>query len=270
MENIDYIYLINLDQRPERWVNCMNQLTRYGISPERFPGIYGWTLSPRELNGMALTFQHGMWTGPEYVMHFPLNGDGTPEWAYLTGASYGKGCFSGWTVMGTLGCSLSHLSVLNDAYQSGYRTIWVMEDDIDVREDPHQLSQLIQELDTLAGPDGWDVFYTDYDALAVDPNKSEIPIYYWRPDMPYRDMRFLVEHRDVSEHITKVGGRIRQHSVIYRRCGMERILNFYREYGNFLPFDTEIALIPGIRLYTSKKNIVSVHEADSDTRIRHF
>lgn len=273
IENVDHIYLINLDQRPERWSNCLTQLLPYGILPERFPGIYGWTLSPAELNGMALIFQPGMWTGPEYVMHFPLDGDGTPQWAYLSEAFYGKGCFSGWTVKGTIGCSLSHLSVLNDAYHSGYETIWVMEDDIEVREDPRQLSYLIKELDSLVGHDGWDAFYTDYDALVVDPNKdllSEIPIYYWRPDMPYRDIRFLAAHYNVGEHFTKVGSRIRQHSVIYSRHGIEKILNFYRIHGNFLPYDTEIALIPGIRLYTSRKNIVSVREVDSDTRDRHF
>lgn len=273
MENIDYIYLINLDQRPERWRNSINQLMRYDIYPERFPGIYGWSLSPYELNAMALTFQHGMWTGPESVMHFRLDGDGTPEWIYLSGDCYGKGCFSGWTVKGTIGCTLSHLSVLNDAYLSGYEVIWVLEDDFIVIEDPHQLSFLVDELNTSLGKDGWDVFYTDYDAFTVDPNRdllSQIPIFYWRPDMPGRDMRFLAEISHLGNHFTKIGSRMRLHSTIYSRCGIEKILAFYRRHGNFLPFDTEIALIPGIRLYTSRKNIVSVHEVDSDTRARYF
>lgn len=273
MENIDYIYLINLDLRPERWANCLDQLIPYGIFPERFPGIYGWALSPAELNGIALTFQSGMWTGKESVMHFPLDGDGIPQWVYLSGAFNGKGCFSGWTVKGTIGCSLAHLSVLKDAYDSGYDTIWVMEDDIFIWEDPHQLSDLIKELDTLVGPNEWDAFYTDQNLLVVDPNKdiySEIPALYWRPDMPYRDVRFLAEHHDVGEHFIKIGSRMRQHSVIYRRRGIEKILNFYRDHGNFLPYDNEIALIPGIQLYTSRKNIVSAREVTSDTRTHYF
>lgn len=273
MENVDYIYLINLDLRPERWVNCLNQLLPYGIFPERFPGIYGWSLSPSVLNDMALQFQHGMWTGVEAVMHFPLDGDGTPQWVYLSGAFYGKGCFSGWSVKGSFGCTLSHLSVLKDAYDSGYNTIWVMEDDIAIYEDPHQLTHLIQELDALVGPDGWDVLYTDYNLMVVDKTKdirSQIPGLYWRPDMPYLDVLFLAEHQDAGEKFMKIGSRMRNHSMIYRRCGIEKILKFYQTHNTFLAYDNEIALIPGIRLYTLKNHIVSYIETTSDTRDRYF
>ena len=267
MRQIDYIYLINLDQRPERWVKCLNQLIPYDICPERFPGIYGWSISPVELNGMALTFQPGMWTGPESVMHFPLHEDGTPRWAWLSEAFYGRGCFSGWTVKGTIGCSLSHFSVLKDAYDCGYKTVWVLEDDFVIHSDPHQLSDLIEELDGLVGADGWDVLYTDYSVLSAD---GEIPAFYWRPDMPYRNVKFLAEHQDLGEHFIKIGSRMRLHSTIYSRSGIERIVHFYQTRGNFLPFDCEIALIPGIRLFTLKQDIVSVREETSDTRARYF
>ncbi len=273
MKNIDYIYLINLDQRPEKWANCLDQLLPYGILPERFPGIYGWSLSPAVLNDMAVKFQHGMWTGKESVMHFPMDGDGTPQWVFLSGAFYGKGCLSGWTVKGTLGCTLSHLSILKDAYDSGYNTIWIMEDDIAVYEDPHILSDLIEELDQLVGQGGWDALYTDYNFLAVDKSKdlsSQIPSLYWRPDMPYLDVRFLADYTELGEKFVKIGSRMRNHSIIYSRSGIERIVNFYKARNNFLPFDNEIALIPGIRLYTLKKAIVSFNETTSDTRSRYF
>jgi GR25 family glycosyltransferase involved in LPS biosynthesis len=273
MENIDYIYLINLDQRPEKWISCLNQLIPYGIFPERFPGIYGWTLSPAVLNEISVQFQHGMWTGKEAVMHFPLDGDGSPQWVFLSGAFNGKGCFSGTTVIGTIGCSLAHLSVLKDAYDSDYKTIWVMEDDIAIYEDPHQLSDLILELESLVGPNGWDVLYTDYNFLYIDPNQdlsSQIPERYWRPDMPYLDVRFVGQHQDVGENFMKIGSRMRNHSMIYSRSGIEKIVNFYRTHNNFLPYDNEIALIPGIRLYTLKRPIVSFNEVTSDTRDRYF
>jgi GR25 family glycosyltransferase involved in LPS biosynthesis len=275
MSNIDYIYLINLDKRPERWNRCLEQLIPYGIFPERFPAIYGWSLTPEILNKMSVRFVPGMWSGRESVMHFPPEGDGSPQWVWISEAFYGKCCFSGWTVKGTIGCSLSHFSVLKDAYDSGYETIWVMEDDIWIPSDPHELSDLIEELDQLVGHDEWDVLYTDLNYLVVDPTKdidAEIPVFYWRPDMPNRDVRFLAEHQNVGEHFMKIGSRMRQHSVIYRRCGIEKILKFYEERGNFLPYDTEIALIPEIRLYTLKKNIVTIppNEVLSDTRGRYF
>lgn len=272
MRNIDYIYLINLDQRPEKWQNSINQLLPYGIFPERFPGIYGWKLTPEELNEMALKFEPGMWTGRETVMHFPPDGNGTPQWIHLNDSCYGKSVFSGWTVKGTIGCSLSHLSILQDAYNAGYETIWIMEDDIRVLEDPHQLSDRVDELNSLVGSSGWDALYTDFECLSVDREKDlalQVP-WMWRPDMPYRDIHFLAEHTDLNENFLKIGSRIRAHSIIYSRAGIEKILKFYRMSNNFLPYDCEIALIPDIQLYVVKKPIVSFHEVTTDTRYKYF
>ena len=65
---------------------------------------------------------------------------------------------------GTIGIVLSHLSVLQDALDSGYDTIWVMEDDIQIIRNPRKLSKLIAKLDALVGKNGWDVLYTDQDS----------------------------------------------------------------------------------------------------------
>src|SRR5207237_6605093 len=78
-------------------------------------------------------------------------------------AEGGKTYFVHCMALGAIGCSLSHISVLQDAYDSGYETIWVMEDDVEVLDDPHRLSDLVSELDTLVGPDRWDVLFTDVD-----------------------------------------------------------------------------------------------------------
>ena len=64
---------------------------------------------------------------------------------------------------GEIGIALSHLSVLQDAYDSGYETIWVMEDDIKIVSDPNMLSELIGELDVLLGKGNWDILFTDQD-----------------------------------------------------------------------------------------------------------
>jgi hypothetical protein len=272
IRNVDYVYLINLDRRPEKWDQSIRELLPWGIMPERFPGIYGWSLTPAELADIGMKFQHGMWTGRESVMHFPIDGDGSYQMVFLSGAFYGKAVFSGWTVKGTIGCSLAHLSALKDAYDSGYETIWIMEDDIVVKKDPHTLSDLIDELDALVGVNEWDVLYTDFDYLVVDKTKdlqSQIPLM-WRPDMPYRDIQFLAEHFDVSEKFMKIGSRMRAHSIIYRRSGIEKILAFYKDHDNFLPYDNELALIPGIKMYVVKEPIVTFHEVSSDTRYKHF
>ncbi len=271
-KGIDFVYMINLDQRPERWRDATALLAKYTIFPQRFPGIYGWTIPPKVLNDMAVTFERGMWVGKEYVMFFPPEGDGTPQFIWLNETAYGKGVFSGWTVKGTIGCSLSHLSVLKDAYDSGYETVWVLEDDIAIIQDPHLLSDRIEEMDALVGRGNWDVLYTDADALVVDLTRDiapQIPMM-WRPDMPFLDVRFLAEHHDISDRLKKIGSRMRAHSIIYRRCGIEKILSFYRENNNFLPYDQELALVPDIQTYVVKDSIVSVKEVTTDTRYQNF
>ncbi len=272
VDEIDYIYLINLDQRTERWENCVNQLLPYGIFPQRVSGIYGWTIPVHVLNDISLKFELGMATGNEPVMYFPPEGNGSPQFIYLTSLDIGKSVFSGWTVKGTIGCSLTHLSILKDAYESGYNTIWILEDDIVILEDPHQLSGLITELDALLGDNQWDVLYTDYDRLVIDPSKNVITQFsmYWRPDMPFLDVEFLAEYQHLNEKFTKIGARMRAHSMIYRRCGIKKILDFYEEHNNFLPYDTELCLVPNIQTYVLRKDIVSVHETNSDTRYKHF
>jgi hypothetical protein len=42
LRNIDFIYMINLDQRPEKWKLSVDQLAPYGITPCRFSAVNGW------------------------------------------------------------------------------------------------------------------------------------------------------------------------------------------------------------------------------------
>ncbi len=44
MANIDFIYLINLDERPEKLQGCLDILAPYGIHVCRFSAINGWNL----------------------------------------------------------------------------------------------------------------------------------------------------------------------------------------------------------------------------------
>jgi glycosyl transferase family 25 len=272
IKNIDYVYVINLDERTERWVHSLKQLVPYGVIPQRFSAIYGWTLTPDVLNDIGLVFRHGMWTGKENVMVFPPEKNGAWDFRFLTEALYGWSCFSGWTVKGTIGCSLSHFSVLKDAWESGYQTIWILEDDFQIVDDPHKLSFLLEELSQLVGADGWDVLYTDNDCLQIDSARSledQFP-FLWRPDMPFRDIAPLCTHIDINDHFKKIGSRMRAHSIIYSRAGIDKIMRFYQTHGNFLPYDQELALIPGINMFVLKQTIVDAREVNSDTRNRYF
>jgi len=59
-KNIDFIYLINLDQRPEKYEQSISQLHPYGIYPYRFSAVNGWELSLEEINDVGVKFSPGM------------------------------------------------------------------------------------------------------------------------------------------------------------------------------------------------------------------
>ena len=45
IRNIDFIYMINLDERPEKFQTCIERLAPYEIDPYRFSAVNGWRLS---------------------------------------------------------------------------------------------------------------------------------------------------------------------------------------------------------------------------------
>src|SRR4029078_2424792 len=59
MRNIDFIYMINLDERPEKYACCISQLSMHGIHPYRFSAVNGWELSLEALNELGVKF--GPW-----------------------------------------------------------------------------------------------------------------------------------------------------------------------------------------------------------------
>jgi hypothetical protein len=157
MRNIDFIYTINLDKRPEKWQWTNQQLQPFGISPYRFSAVNGWELTLETINDLGVKFQQGMkggFLGTSYLDETfePIHGMIGNE-----GQTYFCHCMS----RGAIGCALSHLSIIKDALDSGYNTIWIMEDDIEIARDPRLLSDAITKLDYLVGKGNWDILFTD-------------------------------------------------------------------------------------------------------------
>ena len=166
IEKIDFIYLINLDKRSDRLIKSMGQFVRYAIHPHRFPAIHGWDLPQTTFDEIGTTVLPT--TIFDRPVHFsPVPGGARPY--CITPSCVGKTCVHHTMAAGALGVYLSHLSILADAYQSQYQTILVLEDDITVKEDPHRLTECIDKLDALAGPD-WDILYTDNDDCFTPSN----------------------------------------------------------------------------------------------------
>lgn len=262
LEGIDCIYLINLDQRPEKYRACCEQLETFSIKTHRFSAVNGWQIPLEALSELGVVF--GPWMqGEGFGTYYPPEDGGTPshEIVQTIGRTYFSHCMS----RGAIGIVLSHLSVLQDAYDSGYDTIWVMEDDIKIVRDPHLLSERIQELDGAVGREGWDILFTDQDTWGNDTKRIPCASYAWRPNFSPKNPHRFAQKESITPHLRRIGSRYGAYSMIVRRSGMRKILNFFKRYQIFLPYDMEYTQPDTIQLYTVLDDIVTTQiDAASD------
>lgn len=253
IKNIDFIYLINLDQRPEKYEHCIQELAPYSITPYRFSAVNGWELDVKDLNQLGIKYAPWMRKNLMGTCYLPEYGENFHhEVINVVGRNYFCHCLS----RGAIGILLSHLSILQDAYNSGYETIWVMEDDIQVLQNPHILSNFIEELDQLVGKKNWDILFTDRDTKNQAGHYVSCSAYALKPHFdPVNPNRFS-ECKNIGFNFRKIGARYGAYSMIIRRSGMEKILNFLKD-GLFLPYDMEYTLPDDIQLYTVQQDVVS-------------
>ena len=258
LKNIDYIYLINLEERPEKFCRCIEQLAPYGIIPHRFSAINGWKLSIEAFNELGVKYGSWMQNG---VMgtYYTEETEYTPQYEPIE--MPGKTYFGHRVFPGAIGVVLSHLSVLQHAYDSDFETIWVMEDDIEILKDPHLLPQLIDRLDSLVGEEGWDILFTDKDTKGRDGKVVPCDCYAWRPNFIPNDPKKFGQIKEISSEFRQIGARYGSYSMIIRRSGMKKLLNFIKQYQIFLPYDMEYTLPNDIRLFTVLDDLVTTYYA---------
>ncbi len=265
MRNIDFIYMINLDERPDRFEDCSNRLNPFGVYPYRFSAVNGWKLSLEVINDVGL--KYAPWIGSGLMgTYYYLDEDQTIQHAHEPIQKIGRTYFGHCVSRGAIAIVLSHLSVLQDALDSGYETIWVMEDDIEVIRDPRVIPELIDKLDALVGKGNWDILFTDRD---IRKRNGEYNPCYWaanRPNFTPWNPSIFAQRYAVSPDFQKIGARWGAHSMILRRSGMEKILHFIKVYRIFFPYDMDY-IFPtdmdgDIQLYTVFEAIVS-NQVDS-------
>ena len=258
MRNIDFIYMINLDYRPERFALAKKFLGEYGIEPYRFSAVNAKELTLEAISDVGLQFKSGM--APMLATTFVFDHGkimASSEFMQEQDKTY----FSRDVAIGAIGCTLSHLSILQDAYDRGYETIWVMEDDIEVLKDPHILSDLIDELDSIVGSDNWDVLFTDYDYRTGINEYRPASGAAKRPDMDNStEERFSKKYTEttiINANFRTIAARFGTSSMIIRRSGISKLLQFSKERNIYSPYDLENYLVPGIKRYGLRFDVVS-------------
>ena len=253
IENIDFIYVINLDERPEKYENTKRVLEPYGIYPYRFSAVNGWKLSDEAIDELGVQYQPGTPYGPIASVYRHVDGKEYMSFEIMSEEGVTYYCHS--LSRGAIGCILSHLSVLQDAYDSGYNTIWVMEDDIRVVSDPREISSLIGALDSLAPT--WDIFFTDNETKGGDGRQVFCGGIRPRPNFAYHGLSYYVERKQINADIIKLGLRFGAYSMVIRRSGIKKLLDYFKTYKLFFPYDMEYFFPPDIRLYACTRDIVT-------------
>lgn len=227
INKVDCVYVINLEHRSQKWIETRDVFNFYGIHPNRVTAINGWTLSKEDQQVLCGNYS------------LRLRG-------------------------GQIGCILSHLSTLQDAFRRGYRVIWVCEDDIQICENPHQLNDLISTLSEI-DPE-WDILYTDRDSR----NRSgEIVLSVtsdFRPDFPHKNLNYYIRREVVNKDLIKINQRFGAYSLILSKRGVEKILRHFIDNYLWTAYDIDIHYTPEIRQYCISRDLVSVNwKQPSDT-----
>jgi GR25 family glycosyltransferase involved in LPS biosynthesis len=216
IDGIDGIYVINLDHRPENWHRLEPILHYNNIEASRFSAVFG---SDFDIH-TARTFC-AKYLGP-----------------------------------GQLGCMLSHLSVYHDGLKRGLKTIWVMEDDVQIDRDPHVITGLIEKL-TAVDPE-WDILYTDLDAtiwrgrldapeeVCITVRSEALPL---DKELPY-ELDYYTYRKDVTGEIRLIRSRYGTYSMIVSDRGMKKLIDHFTTGEDILwPYDIEIHYTPNLRQY---------------------
>lgn len=251
LSGIDRIYLLNLDHRTDRLQKSLERLDKYGLVPQRVPAVYGKKLQAEAFNAVGFKYLLGM--EQDWVHDFTQSGKSEIE--YLRKEVHGQVFFSKYTSRGAVGCALSHISAIKDGYDSGCETIWILEDDFDIKENPHLLSSLMYQLDEITNRD-WDILYTNLDLYPEKDIEIELE-WQWRPDIATLDPSVCPKRTIINDQFTKVSYRSWAYSYILRRSGMKKMLDYFNTHHIFLPIDHEISLVPGMQIYCSRKTIVT-------------
>ena len=255
ISGIDYIYVINLDHRRQKYQETMDQFAPYGIVPYRFSAVNGWKMPIEDLWDVSLVFKKGMrpggmgtvyrlYNGKEYQSHEVVEEEGTPYLCH---------CAS----RGAIGCILSHLTVMKDALDSNYEVVWICEDDIEVVRDPNILSQYIKDLDRIVGRDNWDLLFTFRDYRG--PGGEYFAPYgaNYRPNIDTRCQEQFNINKPISNDLRQVGSRFGTQSMIWTKKGIQKALEYYEKYKIFVPYDLDLVLIPGIKIYSVIEDVVT-------------
>lgn len=238
LNEIDCIYVLNLEKRSEKWEDTQEVFKPYQLGLTRFIGIDGWSI-PSDV-------QAHFWEEQKDA----LIDDGQTLYSLPK-----SGFFSG-----NLGSTLSHLSILQDAYDRGYQVIWLLEDDVSIKKDPHLLDETIQRLNAV--DPSWDLLYTDLQrekSPATNEQDTSKPSLtkICRKNQQIMPTHWYFQKKDIDAEFEEVRLRYGFYSVLLSRSGIKKILDYYKHVTLYCSFDLDVHFVENLHKYALKDPIVT-------------
>ena len=170
---IDKVFVINLDKDKERLLEMDKQLRQAKIPYQRFPAILGSEVS----NDPRLT---------TFCSNFCADG--------------------------MKGCALSHHTLWERAIANEYKTVMILEDDVEI---PADINEKLDSL-FLRVEDDWDVLFVGCRLFCNDETLSS-----------KLSNRLILQKvpKDHDKYIKEVGGSLGTHAIIYKTSFLKKILN---------------------------------------------
>ena len=225
MELIDCIYVINLDERPEKWKRINELLKEKGIHANRVSAINGWLLTQQERSELL---------GPY---------DSTSK---ITNPF--------------IGSLLSHVSTYKDAYTREFDIVWVLEDSADFIQDIHILPSYLKNLSEI-DPD-WDIFYTDIDLRHISREKIvyvrfDPKIMSGRPDQLLLSPEEFKKRIQIGNDMMRIYSRYGATSMFISKKGLKKLNDYFLHVYLWDNLDHELHFIEGIKEYSPLSDIAS-------------
>lgn len=257
IKGIDAVVCINLKVRPEKWITVREKFKNFNINLQRFDAVNGWESSHIDEVRKCFCYTNNQ-TNDNQVKDL-TNGE--------------------------LGVYLSHLSLWEQGLKHNLNTLWIVEDDADIKSDPNVMSKLVQHLESIDPK--WDCLYTDahfWNNLAILPFQKRKRFivnmaHYMKRCRPRLITRNFPEIKNpnyygresvVSPYLKRVYARWGLHSVIFSKRGLKKLVDYFHKVKVILPADGEIFLVPDLRMYTVRRDVVgqNFRTTISDTRFK--
>jgi hypothetical protein len=182
MAKIDFIYAI-ARKECRRYTDFDYRFFKHSICPYRFTSIKSSELS---YNTMDKACVHGRNSFKKILANRLEVHNGKNILSQEKMYDYNVGFVHKHMSLRVLASSLSHLSVVKDAYDSGYQHVWILDSGTELRGDPNILSSYVQRAEEEVGD--WTILYTDYSERDIKDNLKPVGRMYGRPDVIFLEM----------------------------------------------------------------------------------